>query len=78
MMKLFAGIVLLCVVAVGAIAQSASPIAQSEIDSEHTKWIDNAMHAMQTIKVGMTRSELLTVFTAEGGISTASQRTYVY
>ena len=58
--------------------QSASPIAQSEIDSEYTKWIDNAMHAMQTIKVGMTRSELLTVFTAEGGIFAASQRVYVY
>ena len=36
------------------------------------------MHAMQTIKVGMTRSELLTVFTAEGGIFAASQRVYVY
>ena len=32
---------------------------------------------MQTVKVGMTRSELMSVFTTEGGISTTSQRTYV-
>jgi len=33
---------------------------------------------MQRIRVGGTRSELLNVFTTEGGLSTASQRTYVY
>ena len=33
---------------------------------------------MQTINVGMTRSDLMKVFTAEGGLSTTSERTYVY
>jgi hypothetical protein len=37
----------------------------------------DAINRMQTVKVGMTRSELLTVFTTEGGISTDLQRTYV-
>jgi len=33
---------------------------------------------MQTIKVGMTRAELLKVFTIEGGRFTRRQRRYVY
>jgi len=33
---------------------------------------------METIKVGMTRANLLKVFTTEGGLSTGLQRTYVY
>jgi hypothetical protein len=32
---------------------------------------------MQTIKPGMTREALLTVFTTEGGLSTGLQRTFV-
>ena len=32
---------------------------------------------MQTIKVGMSRRELLTVFTTEGGLSTGLHRTFV-
>ena len=31
---------------------------------------------MQSIKPGMTRKDLLTVFTTEGGLSTGLQRTY--
>jgi hypothetical protein len=47
----------------------------SEIDSEHTKWIDNVMRSILTIKPGATRKDLLTVFTEEGGISSRTQRT---
>ena len=32
---------------------------------------------MQTIKAGMTREALLTVFTTEGGLHTGLQRTFV-
>jgi len=32
---------------------------------------------MQTIKTGMTRKELLTVFTTEGGLATPLEQTYV-
>lgn len=76
-MKLISAIALLCVMAVGAITQF-SAAAPSEIDREYTKWIDSAMRSMRTIKIGMTRAELLTIFTTEGGLSTTSRRTYVY
>jgi len=36
------------------------------------------MKATQSIKIGMTRSDLLKVFTTEGGLSWSTQRTYVY
>jgi hypothetical protein len=36
------------------------------------------MEAIDAIKPGMTRADLLTVFTVEGGISTRARRTYVY
>ena len=51
---------------------------QSEVDLEHTKWIDHVIRTVNTIKPGMTRAELLRVFETEGGISTRLQRTYVY
>jgi hypothetical protein len=36
------------------------------------------LSAVEAIKPGMTRADLLTVFTEEGGLSTRTQRTYVY
>ena len=54
----------------------------SRIDNESTEWIANALRSMQTIKVGMTRSDLMKIFTTEGGLEfkdeTTSRRTYVY
>jgi hypothetical protein len=43
-----------------------------------TEWIAESLREMQTIKVGMTRADLLKVFTTEGGLSTGLQRAYVY
>ena len=77
-MKRMSGIALLCVVAFGAMAQSNSTVTSSEVERAHTKWIDSALRSIQTVKVGMARSELMTVFTTEGGLFTTSQRTYVY
>jgi hypothetical protein len=48
------------------------------IDREHTKWIDHVMRSISTIKPGMTRKDIFTVFTEEGGLSTRTQRRYVY
>lgn len=72
--------VFLCILFFSAIAQSESQerIAQAQIDSEHTQWIAAALKAIQTIKVGMTRRDLMELFTVEGGLSMTSQRTYVY
>jgi hypothetical protein len=69
---------LLCCMTSGAVAQENHHTAPSEIDQEHTKWIAGALQSMQTIKVSMTRADLLKVFTTEGGLSTSSWRTYVY
>ena len=54
---------------------SGQPLKQ---DPNHVQWVESALNEMESIKVGMTRKELLRVFTTEGGISTPSQRRYVY
>jgi len=77
-MRRLAGIALVCFIAVIAIAQSGYQHSFSDVGREHTEWIAVALRATQTIKVGMTRSDLMKVFTTEGGLSTTLQRTYVY
>jgi hypothetical protein len=64
----------------GAPAQEAVIDARGRgpIDQEHTQWIDHVMRSISTIKPGMTRKDLSTVFTEEGGISTRARKTYVY
>jgi hypothetical protein len=47
-------------------------------DSEQARWIAASMKEIQSIKAGMTRAELLKVFTVEGGISARTWRRYVY
>jgi len=44
---------------------------------DHVVWVAEALKRMQTIKPGMTRERLLSVFTTEGGLSTGLQRTFV-
>jgi|HubBroStandDraft_6_1064221.scaffolds.fasta_scaffold456910_1 hypothetical protein len=44
---------------------------------DHVSWVANVLMRMETVKPGMTREKLLTVFTTEGGLSTRHQRTYV-
>jgi hypothetical protein len=51
---------------------------QIEIDGEHRKWIDQVLQSIATIKQGMTRKNLSNVFEEEGGLSTRTQRKYVY
>lgn len=54
------------------------PAQTSPTSQRRTEWIANSLREMETIKVGMTRANLLKVFTTEGGLSTGLQRTYVY
>lgn len=62
---------------------SASFVRQSHSGGQepcaqtHEAWVTDALEKMQTIKPGMTRGQLLKVFTVEGGISARTQRTYV-
>jgi hypothetical protein len=54
-----------------------APGGSSEFSQDHVAWVAQALIRMGTIKPGMTRQELLTVFTIEGGLSTGLQRTFV-
>jgi hypothetical protein len=76
-MNRIVGVILIGLATLTGSGQTATP-APSPIDREQTKWIDNALRSMQRIGVGATRSDLSEVFTTEGGLSTTSQRTYVY
>ena len=51
---------------------------QNEFDKALTAQITSALTQCQTIKPGMTRADLLKVFTLEGGISTANHQTFIY
>jgi hypothetical protein len=65
------------VFAVGAmIAFSPSPVG-AQSPGEHAAWVADELIRMQTIEPGMTRAELLEVFTTEGGISTGLRRRFV-
>ena len=61
-------------VSAAAISPSSDP---GEAD-EHTEWIAKSLKEIESVKVGMTRLELLRAFKEEGGISTRTWRRYVY
>ncbi|HXG90721.1 MAG TPA: hypothetical protein VNJ02_20570 [Vicinamibacterales bacterium] len=50
----------------------------SQESQGQTEWIEKILKEIENIKVGMSRAELLKVFTTEGGLSTGLNRTYVY
>jgi hypothetical protein len=50
---------------------------QTRSGIDHAAWVADALKRIQTITPGMTRQQLLTVFTTEGGLSTGLQRTFV-
>jgi hypothetical protein len=50
---------------------------ESEVDREHTQWIGSVIRTTRSIQPGMTRADLLKIFTTQGGISTRFHRTYV-
>jgi hypothetical protein len=66
--KRLAAIAFFCMTLVSlAFPQSEQDVPSSSSDEEHTEWIASALRSIQTIKVGVTRSELMKVFTTEGG-----------
>jgi hypothetical protein len=79
MIRRFFLVVLLSVVAISAsrtIPPAYSTI-QKSCSQAHQAWVTDILQRMETIKPGMTRAELLKVFTTEGGLSTGLQRTFV-
>lgn len=73
-----ARIAFLGIVALGAVAQSEYHQRRTDVEPEHNAWVAGVLRATQTITVGMTRSDLMKIFTTEGGLSTASHHTYVF
>jgi hypothetical protein len=66
-------------VAIAIVAVTLAAFAgNAQYDADLTKKIEKAIHESQKIKVGMTRADLLKVFTTEGGISSRKWRRYVY
>jgi hypothetical protein len=57
---------------------STASFAAGSIDDNLTKQISGILTECQKIKPGMTRAELLKVFATEGGLSTATHRTFWY
>jgi hypothetical protein len=55
---------------------SLSP--QSSDDQAHLQWLSKSLDSIQTIKVGMTRRELLTLFRGDGGLQFMKIERYVY
>src|SRR5213593_281345 len=50
---------------------------QEQSSQSHLAWVADALIRMRTIKPGMTRNDLLKVFTTEGGLSTGLHCTFV-
>jgi hypothetical protein len=57
---------------------SAITVQTQKRESTHSEWVAKSLSAIQTIKVGMTRRDLVKLFTVEGGISNRTTRTYVF
>ena len=62
----------------GSSSLQALPLGeQAQSNRDHVAWTAGVLKRMGTIKPGMTRRDLLVVFTTEGGLSTRSRRTFV-
>jgi hypothetical protein len=54
-----------------------SSAKQEQCSQDRQAWVASALREMETIRVGMTRAELLKTFTTEGGLSTGLNRRFV-
>jgi hypothetical protein len=54
------------------------PASESCGTDEHTEWVAKSLKEIESVKVGMTRVDLLKVFKEEGGLSTRTWRRYAY
>ena len=70
-------IILLIAVALSVRLMAARSPADFKEARGHCAWVEQCIKRMGTIQPGMTRAQLLKVFTTEGGWSTGLQRTYV-
>ncbi|HEY3988153.1 MAG TPA: hypothetical protein VGM02_02560 [Acidobacteriaceae bacterium] len=59
-------------------AAGQSPAKPPTVDSGLTRSMDQVLKDVSSIQPGMTRAELLKVFTTEGGLSTRDAQQFVY
>ncbi len=76
-MRKFAAVIVASLFA-SVVSMPALSEAGAQGSQQQTEWVANSLKEMQKVKVGMTRADLLKVFTTEGGLSTGLSRTYVY
>jgi hypothetical protein len=50
---------------------------QDPCSQDHQDWVTRCLRRIETIEPGMTRAQLLEVFTTEGGLSTGLNRRFV-
>jgi len=55
----------------------ARTASQDPRRQDYNAWVAHTLEKMETVKPGMTREELLKVFTTEGGLSTGLHQTFV-
>lgn len=60
------------------VAAGQSPAKPMVVDPALTRSMDQVLKDVSSIQSGMTRAELLRVFTTEGGLSTRDEQRYVY
>jgi hypothetical protein len=60
------------------VAVGQSPAKPTVVDPALTRSMDQVLKDVSSIQSGMTRAELLRVFTTEGGLSTRDVQRYVY
>ena len=77
MIRRLLAVTLLAAALIDPNVHATSRLRQTPGSSDHVAWVAEALKRMQTIQPGMTREDLLKVFTTEGGQSTGLQRTFV-
>ena len=64
-------------IGVSGFGRAASSTREEPCSQDHQAWVTHALQKMVTIRPGMTREELLKIFTTEGGLSTGLNRRFV-
>jgi hypothetical protein len=64
---------------IGLLALAPGPFAAvGQEPATHVEWVASAIQHMETIKVGMSRDDLLRVFRGEGGLSRRDARRFSF
>jgi hypothetical protein len=56
---------------------AAAADGQCNSQSDHFAWVGKSLEHMLTVKAGMTRKQLVKVFTIQGGVYSAKKRQFV-